>query len=668
MKKSIRTAAVVCAVLSAAIASAPAAEKKPLDAKSMIGIKAIADVALDPSGRMAAFTVRAVDWDRNAFTMSVWLAWTDGSRCFPVTGGTAMSMSPAWTPDGRLTFLSTRDGAPQVFAFTPGYGEAEPLFRHEGGVQRFAWSPDGATLAFLASDSPDPAQAKLQGQGYDAVEVDTPAPPSRLFLFDARSRAVTPLVKDGGHIMGFSWSPDGSRLAFVTTPRNIEAVSWSEQTMNVVDRSGRVTALDFKYYGFLARHGAATWRPDGRMLALEVGALDRPELSLPIIQGYDFDSGKTVNLSRDLDHLMSNVAWPGDGRYLYYVAYEGQNRPLFRLEAATGRLEQLTHHKAIDISAFSLSRDGRSIAFAASSPDRPDDLFFGPLDRPDQARRITGINDDLLAGALICPTEEIAWTADDGLKIVGNIVYPAGYKPGTACKTITLIHGGPAGNFNNSFNGNYYCPAQYYAGLGYLVYLPNVRGSIGWGSEFMRKDVRDWGGGDYRDLMAGLDLLVRKGLADPDRLVVWGGSYGGYMTNWVVTQTDRFKAAHSEVCISDLASMWALSPIGRVLCRLYFGKTPLEDPEIYRRLSPLTYAAKVRTPLLMTQNEKDERVGPSPGQEMEFYRALEGNGVPVKLHVYPGEGHGTRKPVHQLDKIRKGTEWFDRFLKEVPAR
>jgi len=161
--------------------------------------------------------------------------------------------------------------------------------------------------------------------------------------------------------------------------------------------------------------------------------------------------------------------------------------------------------------------------------------------------------------------------------------------------------------------------------------------------------------------MAGLDDLIRRGLADRDRLVVWGGSYGGFMTNWIVTQTHRFKAAHSEVSISNLQSLWAVSPIGRILCRQYFGKTPLEDPEIYRKLSPLTYAGNVKTPLLLTQNEKDERVPVE--QAVEFFRAVQLTGTPVELFVYPGEGHGTMKPNHQLDKLRKTDGWFRKYLR-----
>lgn len=662
-RKSITPFLIFTIILMTGTAIAGAPDKPPLELKQMLGIKSIAEVALSPDGRTAAFTVSSVVWEKNTSTLDVWLALTDGSRCFPLTHGADMNMSPAWTPDGEsLLFLSTREGAPQVFVFRPGYGEAEKLFHAPDGVGRFALSPDGRTVAFLTPEPPDSAREKMKKQGWDAVEVDTPGPRSRLFLYDIEKASLSSLVDGDFHIMGFSWAPDGSRLAFVTTPKNIEYISWLDQTMWVIDRSGgEPRALDFHYYEFLARTGTPIWKPDGGMLAMAVGDLGKPELYNPIFQAYDFETGKTLNLSGDIDQFMTNCAWSPDGRFVYFTDYRDQNLQIFQLDVETAESRQITRQAAIDINAFSLAADGKTLAFSASTPAWPTELFFGSIDRADEAVRITDLNPGL-RDTLIPPTEAITWKGDDGLTITGNIVYPAGYQKGTAYPTITLIHGGPAGNFNNSFNGIYFCPALFYAGRGYLVYLPNVRGSIGWGSEFMRKNLNDWGGGDYRDLMAGLDMLIDKGLADPERLVVWGGSYGGYMTNWIVTQTDRFKAAHTEVCISDLVSMWSISPIGRVLCDLYFDKTPIEDPDLYRRMSPLTYAANVKTPLLMTQNEKDQRVGYSPGQALEFYRAVENNGIPVQLFVYPGEGHGTRTPVHQLDKMQKGFAWFEKYL------
>jgi dipeptidyl aminopeptidase/acylaminoacyl peptidase len=638
------------------------AGKKPLTLEEMISLKSIGTVALSPSGQTVAFDVTSVDWPRNTFTSNVWLADTAGRQCFAVTKGPDMSMAAAWSPDGQaLTFLSTRLGKPQLFIFRPGQGEAEPLIEAPDGVQKYAWSPDGKSIAFLTPETPDPDKAKAKGSGFDAMDIDEGRPRSQMQIFDLAAKAAKPLVSGDFHIMGFSWSPDGSRIAFVTSPKNLEPVTWDFQTLRVVncDGSGMKT-LDFRYFAAYTRRGEAAWSPDGRYLSLEVGDLGQPELHNHIIQVYDFQTGKVFNASGTTDHFLYNCRWSADGGGIYYVAYHQLNAQIFRLDVLKKEARQLSHFPKMEVNQLSFAADGRTIAFSASTPDWPQEIYVGDINSPDKARRLTDIHPEL-AKIWLGETEEITWKADDGLQIQGNIVYPLGYEKGKAYPTVTLIHGGPAGNFNNSFSGVYYCPAQYFAGQGYLVYMPNVRGSIGWGSEFLRKDMRDWGGGDYRDLMSGLDLLIARRLADKDKLVVWGGSYGGYMTNWIVTQTDRFKAAHSEVSISNLQSLWSIGPIGRILCRQYFGKTPLEDPEIYRKLSPLTYAGNVKTPLLMTQNEKDERVPVE--QAVEFFRAVQTTGTPVELYIYPGESHGTMMPNHQLDKLRKTESWFKKYLR-----
>ena len=650
-----------CLLLNAPCALAQTS-KKPLTLEAMISLKSIGAVAISPSGKMVAFDVTSTDWRRNTFTSDIWLADVATGAAFAVTHGPDMNMGASWAPDGQcLTFLSTRRGKPQLFAFRPGFGEADLLVEAPGGVQKYAWSPDGKFIAFLTPEPPDPEKTKAAEAGFDAMAADTSRPRAQLHVFDVAAKAVKPLVAGDFHIMGFSWSPDSSRLAFVTSPKNIEFVTWESQTLRVVNRDGSgLAALAFPYHAAYTRRGEAVWSPDGRFLGLEVGDVTKPELYGHIIQLYDFATGRTVNASGTTDHFLYNCRWAADGGGIYYVAYHLLNSQIFRLDLQTKTARQLTHFPKIEINVLSFAADGRTIAFSASTPDRPQEIYVGDINDPDKARRLTDIHPEL-ATAWLGETEEIEWRASDGLRIYGNIVYPIGYVKGKAYPTATLIHGGPAGNFNNSFAGNYFCPAQYFAGQGYLVYMPNVRGSIGWGSEFMRKDLRDWGGGDYRDLMAGLDMLIARGLADKDKLVVWGGSYGGYMTNWIVTQTDRFKAAHAEVSISDLQSQWALSPIGRILFRHYFGKTPLEDPEIYRRLSPMTYAARVRTPLLLTQNENDDRVAAT--QALEFYRAVQTTGTPVELYMYPNENHGTMQPNHQLDKLRKTEAWFKKYLK-----
>ncbi len=638
------------------------AGKKPLTLEEMISLKSIGTVALSPSGQMVAFDVTSVDWPHNTFTSNVWLADTAGRQCFAVTKGPDMSMAAAWSPDGQaLTFLSTRLGKPQLFIFRPGQGEAEPLIEAPGGVQKYAWAPDGKSIAFLTPEKPDPDKAKAESSGFDAMDIDEGRPRSQMQIFDLAAKTAKPLVSGDFHIMGFSWSPDGSRIAFVTSPKNLEPVTWDFQTLRVVNRDGSgMKALDFRYYAAFTRRGEAAWSPDGRFLSLEVGDLGQPELHNHIIQVYDFQTGNVFNASGATDHFLYNCRWSADGSSITYVAYHLLNAQIFRLDVLKKEARQLSHFPKMEVNQLSFAADGRTIAFSASTPDWPQEIYVGDINSPDKARRLTDIHPEL-ARIWLGETEEITWKADDGLPIQGNIVYPIGYEKGKAYPTVTLIHGGPAGNFNNSFSGLFHCPAQYFAGRGYLVYMPDVRGSIGWGSEFMRKDMRDWGGGDYRDLMAGLDVLIARGLADKDKLVVWGGSYGGYMTNWIVTQTDRFKAAHSEVSISNLQSLWAIGPIGRILCRQYFEKTPLEDPELYRKLSPLTYAGNVKTPLLLTQNEKDERVPVE--QAIEFFRAVQTTGTPVELYIYPGESHGTMMPNHQLDKLRKTESWFKEYLR-----
>jgi dipeptidyl aminopeptidase/acylaminoacyl peptidase len=663
MRKAGPAFLVVCALISFGPGlRAFGSDLRPLTLETMIGLKTVGNVSLSPDGKTVAFDATSVDWDMNSFKMDVWLAQADGHRCFQLTQGKAMNMAPAWSPDGRsLAFLSTRLGPPQVFQFRPGFGEPEVLFQSPNGVVKFAWSPDGKAIAFLTPESPDPAVAQAMAKGYDAQKTDDSPPRSCLFLYELASKTAKPLAPGDYHVMGFTWSPDGSRIAFVTSPKNIEYVTWDDQTVRTVRRDGSgPESLDFKYRGSLTRHGEPAWSPDGRFLALEAIELSRPELWNHSLLVYDLQERKMFSASGEADLFMFNVRYSADGKFIYFLAYRDLNSQFFRAEVSHRRVEQVSAFPKMEVNRFSMSADGRTVAFSASTPDTPSEVYLADVHDLGKARRLTDIHPEM-AGTLVCPTEEISWKGDDGIVIHGNIVYPAGYVPGKRYPTLTLIHGGPAGNFNNSFNANYFCPAQYFAGRGYLVYLPDVRGSIGWGSEFMRMNYRDWGGGDYRDLMAGIDMLIDRGLADPDRLVAWGGSYGGYMANWIVTQTNRFKAVHSEVSISNLYSYWGISPIGRFLARAYFGKTPIEDPAIYAKLSPMTYAANVRTPLLLTQNEKDQRVATE--QALEFYRAVELTGTPVEHYLYPGESHATLKPSHQLDKLRKTEAWFARFLK-----
>ncbi len=306
MKRRFPVIPILLIFLLLPLAARGQAGKKPLTLEEMLSLKSIGTVALSPSGQMVAFDVTSVDWPRNTFTSSVWLADTAGRQCFAVTKGPDMSMAAAWSPDGQaLTFLSTRLGKPQLFLFRPGQGEPEPLIEAPGGVQKYAWSPDGKSIAFLTPEAPDPDKTKARSAGFDAMDIDEGRPRSQMQVFDLAAGTAKPLVSGDFHIIGFSWSPDGSRLAFVTSPRNLEPVTWDFQTLCVVNRDGSgMKALDFRYYAAFTRRGEAAWSPDGRYLSLEVGDLAKPELHNHIIQVYDFETGKVFNASGTTDHFL----------------------------------------------------------------------------------------------------------------------------------------------------------------------------------------------------------------------------------------------------------------------------------------------------------------------------------------------------------------------------
>jgi len=665
MEKKAKGAVLFIVQFSIASLAISQPQKSPMTLKQMISLESIGNIALSPSGDWVAFEVTSVDWEKNAYRTHIWLASTDGKRCFPVTHGEAANSDPAWSPDGQVcTFISTRiDNKPQVFVFRPGYGESEPLFEAERGVQEFAWAPDGKSIAFLSPEQPDEQKLGLIKKGFDEVEIDESPPRSHLYLYDLKSREIKTLASGNFHVVGFSWSPDSQRIVFITAPKNLEEIIWGTQTTRMVNADGsspRILNFNYNAFPIFVKSIKPTWNPDGQSFVIAGGDLNNPELFDPSILIFDLKNDRSFNASGANDHFIYHYPqWSADGRFVYYLAYISQNSQFIKLDPVAQQAEQISHFPEIDIHQFSLAADNQSMVFSGSIPSSPQELYFGDINFPDRARKITNLH-PVIEHILIGRQEEIRWQSEDGLMIHGSVIYPIGYENGKKYPTLLLVHGGPLGNYPNAFAAGARCPAQYFAGRGYLVFLPNVRGSIGWGSEFLRKNIRDWGGGDYKDLMTGLDDLIKKDLADKNRLFVWGGSYGGYMTNWIVTHTNRFRAAYSEVSISNLTSWWSTAPVARMSSRMWFVKTPQEDPDLYRKLSPITYAKMMKTPLLMTQNEKDQRAPLT--QAIEFYRAVEANGAPVRLFIYPDEPHATVKPIHALDKLMKTEEWFKKYL------
>jgi dipeptidyl aminopeptidase/acylaminoacyl peptidase len=306
----------------------------------------------------------------------------------------------------------------------------------------------------------------------------------------------------------------------------------------------------------------------------------------------------------------------------------------------------------------SWSRDERVVAYAADSPAWPAEVV---ISGPEGTKTLTATNPQL-AGIALGETEVITWKSSDGTEVEGILLKPVGYRQGERYPLLVVAHGGPTGAHTNGFKASSGSGGHYWAGRGWATLYPNVRGSTGYGEKFMRANIMDWGGGDYRDLMTGVDEVVRRGIADSDRLAVAGWSYGGYMTGWVVSQTPRFKAAMMGAGLSNMVSMYGTTDIPGYIGTFYEGMPKLDGKltnkslEFYRSRSAITYADRVTTPLLMLHGANDERV--PIGQPMEYFRHLKDRGKTVELVFYPREGHGLREYYHQVDRMKREYEWI----------
>jgi dipeptidyl aminopeptidase/acylaminoacyl peptidase len=308
------------------------------------------------------------------------------------------------------------------------------------------------------------------------------------------------------------------------------------------------------------------------------------------------------------------------------------------------------------------SRDGSVVAFTRSDVQRPDDVYVAKLPGMVDGVRLTDHNPQVRALALGAD-EVIRWKGKDGMEIEGVVVYPVGYQQGKRYPTVALIHGGPSGVWSQSFPGSHGNYGHVWAGKGWAVFYPNVRGSSSYGEKFLFANINDWGGGDYQDVQTGIDHLIAKGVADPDKLAQSGWSYGGYMTMWAVTQTNRFRAAVAGAGLANWQSYYGQNGIDQWMIP-YFGASVYDDPAVYAKRSPINFIKNVKTPTLILVGERDSEC--PPPQSYEFWHALRTLGVKTQLVVYPNEGHVFTQPEHRRDMIKRLVEWFNQHLTQSP--
>jgi dipeptidyl aminopeptidase/acylaminoacyl peptidase len=628
---------------------------------------------ISPDGRWVAYTVRETNWDDDAYETEIWVAETTAGANAAgrqLTNGKKSSQSPAWSPDGAtLAFVSDRTEKRQLYRINPVAGEAEALTSLEDGVTSFAWSPDGRAIAYTAT-APKSHAMKEREKTYGEFEVvDQEYRMTHLFTVDMATRATRTLTSGAFTVGAFQWSPDGKSIAF---DHRIDGSPASGGSADI----SIVTVADASVRKLVTQQGPDSqpvWSPDGTRIAFET-AMANPAFyySNGLIATVPAGGGTPSALTAAFDETPSIVAWKPSG--LFFAASQRTFAYLFRLDPERKTIARLAAADAWVGSGFTLSRDGSRVAFLGSDARSVPDVFVAPLadagstSQTLQVRRITDMNAQI-AGFTTSTLEIVSWKSKDGATIEGVLHKPADFDPARKYPLLIVIHGGPTGVSRAiPFTSAIY-PIDVWVPRGVLVLEPNYRGSAGYGEKFRALNVRNLGVGDAWDVVSGIDALVSKGLVDPARVGTMGWSQGGYISAFLATHdAARFKAISVGAGISDWMTYYVNTDI-HPFTRQYLKATPWDDPEIYAKTSPITYIKQAKTPTLIQHGAADQRV-PLPNA-YELYQGLQDNNVPTKLIVYKGFGgigHGPSTPKSHRATMQHNLEWFDQYFFQSVAK
>jgi len=563
------------------------------------------------------------------------------------TNSAKSEYSPRWSNDGKeLAFLSDRDDSPQIYLISINGGEARRLTEGKNAVRSFEWSPDGKQIAFLAPEPKTEAEEKKEKEKDDARVIDRDDKHARLWLIDVDSKKVRQVTGGRWSISEAHWTPSGDSLVVLATDQPESDQNTSRIfTISVNDSAMKEIARPRGPFG------AIRVSPDGRNVIYLGPRVDGP--TLHDIYLIPIEGGTPRNLTAEsLDRPVSNAIWLADGSIKAICQVGSKTR--FCLIKPDGKASQFGGD---NVNPTSFDERSNVLAFVGEDATRAPELYMrlntSPEMSEDKVSKVSSLNEDWDRIPHIKP-ETVKYKSFDGIDIEALLLKPRDYVGGKI-PTIVLVHGGPTGAWTDSFEPW----GQLLAARGYAVFYPNIRGSTGYGHRFLEMNRGDWGGGDFKDVMSGVDFLIARGIADPNKLGIGGWSYGGYMAAWAITQTNRFKAAVSGAGMSDLATEFGTED-GPAYDEWFYG-LPYEKPEGFARSSPMTFIKNARTPTLILHGEND-RTDPI-GQSQMLYRALKRYGVESEFVVYPREPHGLQEEKHLIDRMNRIVKWFDAHLK-----
>jgi dipeptidyl aminopeptidase/acylaminoacyl peptidase len=625
----------------------------------LISLKRAGSPAISPNGQWVAYTVREANWDENNYHTEIWLADASTGDTRQLTSNTKKSSSsPAWSPDGtKLAFATDRDEKRQIYVIDPRGGEARKVTSIEEGVGNFAWSPDGKTFVFTATDPAterDKEREKLYGEfdvfgeGYRMTH---------LWVFDLAAGKARRLTSGPFTVGQFAWSPDGREIAF---DHRINPANTSGDTADI----SIVSVADGKVRDLVTQPGSdggPVWSPDGRTIAFESAMTKSDSFLNRAIAIVSAAGGRVEYITTAFDETPNIVAWTAAG--LFFSAAQKTNAYLFTIDPSTKTVRRYAPSESFIGSAFSLTHDGSTVAFSAADASTLSEIYVSAVGSPLKPKKLTDLTAQTAKWAKSA-IEMVSWKSQDGAVIEGVLHKPVGFVAGTKHPLLVVIHGGPTGTSRpTAYSSTTTYPIDIWTARGALVLEPNYRGSAGYGEAFRSLNVRNLGVGDAWDVLSGIDSLIAQGIADPDRVGAMGWSQGGYISAYLTTHDSaRFKAVSVGAGISDWMTYYVNTDITQ-FTRHYLKATPWDDPEIYRKTSPITYIKGAKAPTLIQHGATDQRV--PPPNAFELYRGLQDVGVPSKLIIYKGfegVGHGPSKPRSSRAVMQHNLEWFDKYL------
>jgi dipeptidyl aminopeptidase/acylaminoacyl peptidase len=678
----LRVLVTVAAAAAVVVSTASAQERRPPTLDDLLNLVQVSGAEISPDGSQVIYTRSEIKkWSDNKRVATVWMANADGTDHRQLLGSDK-DRAPAWSPDGKyVAFLSTRDQAEggrdlpgaQLWLLRMSGGEATKLSDLKTAVRTFKWTKDSTRIVFTTDEALSDAEKEARRNGDDAIFVDEgPNGQGRgsfsnvwsIAIADKEARRLT----SGDHIVtDFEPSPDGSRLAYIARPdnrRNFQNLGELHVLDIATSTTTRLTENE-------APEMRVRWSPDGTKVSYLAPSATSWDLAqeklylLPVGDGVakpGAPKAAPLLVSGSFTGDIGEYSWHPSGRSLVMASTVRGRRGVHELDLASGRARAIAGGD-FTVSISSVSSAAMRAAGVRSTPGTPEEIVTVNL-ASGRIDKVTDAN-PWFSGIETAQMRPMTWKSKDGLEIEGLLWLPSSYAPGQKLPFLLSIHGGPAGVWATSFRGINHV----YASLGWAVLEPNVRGSTSYGDALLRGNMKDIGGGDYQDAMAGVDAVIAQGIADPDRLAVRGWSYGGILGGWTITQTNRFKAASLGAMVSDWSSEYAMG-FNHDISRWYIGGRPWDNPEGYRRQSAYTHVARVSTPTLLIHGEQDDT--DTIGQSMIFYQGIKDRGVPARFIRFPREPHGFREPHHIRIRDAEEISWLMKHTRGVewtaPAR